>query len=84
MALKIVQKYIHHDSTMEINISGPTRKAILMNIEENKNVHVKPPSRELFSKAQEEVFRLMNSDLIPKFLKSGEGAAVINLLGAGA
>jgi hypothetical protein len=57
---------------MQINISGPVRSAILAEVHEG--------GRNLFVSAQEEVYRLMDSDAVPKFLHSPECAMVTELM----
>ena len=63
-AHKICRKYILDDARMQINISSSVKQDILQRIEK--------PHRNLFKKAQEDIFKLLELDTYPKFLASAE------------
>lgn len=71
-ALKICNKYIAYDANQEINIPYSTKKAIL------DNIHT--PTRDLFKKAKHEIFKLLEQDAMPNFIKGPEYAAMCEAL----
>ena len=64
IALKIYRKYIQDEAFLQINISSNVRADISRKITD--------PSRCIFNKAQDEIFKLMETDSFPKFLLSKE------------
>jgi hypothetical protein len=73
-AMKIARKYIYDNAQQQINISHATRAEILKCIIN--------PSRTLFKRAQLEIFKLLEQDALPKFLRSAEFAAMQETLQA--
>ena len=71
-AFKICRKYIFERARMQINIGHDTRQDILKNLSE--------PQRFLFRRAQEEIFRLLEQDAMPKFFVGPEYKAMLNAL----
>jgi hypothetical protein len=87
-AIKICRKYIQEDGAMQINISGSCRSEILKRVGGTQfsrdssssgggvgkgSIQPPPPAaRDLFRSAQDEVYTLMGSDALPKFLQSKE------------
>ena len=63
-ALKISRKYIFDNAQQQINISHSTRTEILKALIN--------PSRVLFKRAQQEIFKLLEQDALPKFIRSSE------------
>ena len=68
-AMKICHKYILDNSKLQINISHVTRNDIIDN--------VSSPDKFLFKRAQQEIFKLLEQDAMPKFLK---GTEYVNML----
>jgi len=64
IAVKIHRKYIQEDSLLQVNICSTTRNEIAKKLSD--------PTRIIFKRAQEEIFRLMDSDIFPKFVTSKE------------
>ena len=64
IAQKIYRKYISDNAILQINISYKTKTEIAKNLDS--------PSRNIFKKAQGEIFRLMETDALPKYLLSKE------------
>jgi len=63
-AHKICRKYILDDARMQINISSLVKQEILQQIAK--------PTRSLFKKAQDDIFKLLELDAYPKFISSPE------------
>jgi hypothetical protein len=68
-AYKICRKYIVEDANLEINISYATKVGILDNLA--------TPTRSLFKKAQAEIFKLLEQDALPQYIKGPEYAAMV-------
>ncbi len=73
-AMKIARKYIYDNAQQQINISHATRADVLKCLIN--------PSRTLFKRAQMEIFKLLEQDALPKFLRSTEFAAMQETLQA--
>ena len=76
-AVKIVRKYIQEKAQLQINISSKTREEILKKV-------LGEASRTIFKKAQDEIFRLMETDALPKFISSPEYEKMMQCVGVGA
>lgn len=63
-AHKICRKYILDNARMQINISSLVKQEILQQMSK--------PTRSLFKKAQDDIFKLLELDAYPKFLLSPE------------
>ena len=63
-AIKICHKYILDNSKLQINISHMTRTDIMENVNN--------PDKYLFKRAQGEIFKLLEQDAMPKFIKGVE------------
>ena len=63
-AVKICKKYIYDDARLQVNISAQTKNEIYKNMEH--------PTRNLFKKAQNDIFKLLETDVFTKFTKTEE------------
>ena len=73
-ASKICRKYIYENSNLEINIPHHVREDILNNLAR--------PTRILFKKAQSEIFKLLEQDALPHFVRGPEYSAMLTALQA--
>lgn len=64
IAMKIHRKYIKEEALLQVNICSSTRVEIAKKLSD--------PTRTIFKRAQDEIFRLMDSDIYPKFITSKE------------
>ncbi len=71
-AYKICRKYIFDNAKQQINISHTTRAAVLR--------CVNNPDKSLFKVAQQEIFKLLELDAWPKFLKGPEYQAMLEAM----
>ena len=62
--MKIHRKYIKEEALLQVNICSSTRLEITKKLSD--------PTRAIFKRAQDEIFRLMDSDIYPKFVISKE------------
>lgn len=68
-AYKICRKFIFDRARMPINISYQTRTEILKGLSD--------PQRTLFRRAQDEIYKLLEQDAIPKFINGPEYKAML-------
>ena len=73
-AYNISKKYIYDDAKLSINISDVTRQEILTALPHAR--------RDLFVKAQCEIYRLLEIDALPKFLRGPEYQAMMECIKA--
>ena len=73
-AMKICHKYILDNSKLQINISHLCRNEILKNLA--------TPDKNLFKRAQGEIFKLLEQDALPKFFKGPEYACMLKCMEA--
>ena len=73
-ANKICRKYISEHANLEINISHDIRQDILDNLTN--------PTRKLFKRAQDEIFKLLEQDALPHFLRGPEYSSMLTSLQA--
>lgn len=71
-AYKICRKYIFDNAKQQINISHTVRAVILRGITN--------PDKNLFKAAQSEIFKLLELDAFPKFLRGAEYEAMVEAL----
>lgn len=71
-AYKICRKFIFEKARMQINICHQTRAEVLAGLTS--------PQRFLFRRAQEEIFRLLEQDAMPKFLAGPEYRSMVSAL----
>jgi len=71
-ALKICRKFVFDRARMQINIGYETKQDILKNLAD--------PQRFLFRRAQEEIFRLLDQDAMPKFAAGPEYRAMLKAI----
>jgi hypothetical protein len=74
-AYKICRKYVFDRARMQINISHDTRVDVLRNLAD--------PQRFLFRRAQDEIFRLLEQDAVPKFVAGPEYRALLLAMAEG-
>ena len=73
-AARICHKYIFDNSKLQINISHTVKGEILKNMAN--------PGKNLFKRAQGEIFKLLEQDALPKFIKGPEYSAMLKCMEA--